>query len=386
MSKQADVADLYQDRRGADLVQLLDDAETTPPLIISAADVKMTAVRWLWKGRIALGMLNMFDGNPGLGKSTITADIAARETRGEAMPLETTAAPAGDVLVISFEDHYSCVLCPRLVAARADMKRVSLWNLDHHPFVLPDSISALESVITEKKIRLVVIDPMMAALSPSVDSYKDQDIRVVLGALAKLAERTGCAILFVRHLVKTHGNKAVMAGGGSIGIIGAMRVGLLLAKTPDAPPNDPHRLLATVKCNVGKEAPAVSLRIESAQPIVTDTGEKIEVGRVVWSGVVTEVSADDLVTDADEAGAAKEATSVIAEILAHGSVKAKDAIKQLDALGVAERTWRRAKTKLGIISARIGGPTSEWAWWTPEQWKEHEEIERDIRGSAPHGH
>jgi hypothetical protein len=46
------------------------------------SDVEMKPVRWLWYRRIALGKLTVIAGNPGLGKSQITAFLAAMVSTG----------------------------------------------------------------------------------------------------------------------------------------------------------------------------------------------------------------------------------------------------------------------------------------------------------------
>src|SRR5207249_5369819 len=112
-------------------------------------------------------------------------------------------------------------IVPRLRAANADLARIHLWNTDARPFTLPDSLGALEKLITDVGAVLVIIDPLMAALSAEVNTHYDADIRRVLAAVAAVAARTRAAILFVRHLNKTAGGKALYRGGGSIGIIGA---------------------------------------------------------------------------------------------------------------------------------------------------------------------
>ena len=44
------------------------------------ADVEAEPIRWLWKGRIALGKVNLFGGIPSLGKSQLTCAFAAAVT------------------------------------------------------------------------------------------------------------------------------------------------------------------------------------------------------------------------------------------------------------------------------------------------------------------
>ena len=47
-------------------------------------DVEPEPVHWLWDGYVARGKVNLLAGDPGLGKSWATLDLAARVTvRGE---------------------------------------------------------------------------------------------------------------------------------------------------------------------------------------------------------------------------------------------------------------------------------------------------------------
>src|SRR5436305_1035317 len=63
--------------------------------IIQLSDVKPEPVEWLWTSRIAAGKLTLFAGDPGLGKSQITIDIAARITTGSSWP-DDGQAPVGN--------------------------------------------------------------------------------------------------------------------------------------------------------------------------------------------------------------------------------------------------------------------------------------------------
>ncbi len=42
------------------------------------SEIERQELQWLWPGRIPLGKLTLFAGDPGLGKSLATLDIAAR--------------------------------------------------------------------------------------------------------------------------------------------------------------------------------------------------------------------------------------------------------------------------------------------------------------------
>jgi hypothetical protein len=95
------------------------------PVTICLADVTPKPVRWLWPNRIPLGKLTLVFGDPNLGKSFVTLDIAARLSTGKPWPdlPGVENVPAGTVL-LSAEDDLSDTIRPRLAAAGADLSRV----------------------------------------------------------------------------------------------------------------------------------------------------------------------------------------------------------------------------------------------------------------------
>jgi hypothetical protein len=106
---------------------------------------------------------------------------------------------------------------------------------------------------------------MMAFFKPETAANSDQVMRVALAPLAALAARSGASVLLVRQLTKHGGRKALYRGGGSIGIIGAMRTALFLGRCPRQPD---RRILAMTKSNIGPTAPALACRLaeEAGRP------------------------------------------------------------------------------------------------------------------------
>lgn len=353
----ADVAEVFGQR----LAQLATRAEPQPAPVTAAASIPIERVEWIWGHRIASGMINVLDGDPGLGKSTITTDLAARLTRGEALPGDVAASPPAGVVFVSFEEHPACVMVPRLMAAKADLSRVFIWDLAQRPFDLVNSLAELEAVIAANSVRLVVIDPLMAALPSELNAHRDQDVRSVLAPVAGLAERTGAAILLVRHLNKNTAGGAVYRGGGSIGIIGAARVGLVLASDPDTEDDDAARVLAVSKSNVSRLAAPLRLRLVAAP----SPAPGVEVARVEWGGTAT-ISADELVAPREEHGAMARAVELLRNVMKDGPVLASEAHAALEANGVSQRTEARAKEKLGIVAKREG-VKGKWWWYMPDQ-------------------
>lgn len=228
------------------------------PILSRMQDVKPTSVEWLWQYRIPLGALSILDGDPGIGKSTITMDIAARLTEGRRMPdgAPTPAGP-GNVLLVGAEDALSYTVRPRLEAAGADLSRVyaltGVSDTGQHggrSLSFPSDLSLLERAVLNTQAKLVIIDPIMAYLGSEVNSSSDQEVRRVLSPLARVAESTGASILMVRHLRKTNDGPALYQGGGSIGIVGAARAGLIVVRDPQDP-TESMCILKQSKTNLG---------------------------------------------------------------------------------------------------------------------------------------
>lgn len=350
--------------RPADRIPGEDDDAPSPPLPFRfASQIDIVPITWLWRGRIAAGMLAVLDGDPDLGKSTMLADLTARITCGEPMPGDDASDGPGGVILISFEEHQGAVMVPRLMAAGANLGSVAIWNLDEQPFNLVDSLLPLGELIRSIGAKLVVIDPLVASLPSTLNAHRDQDVRSVLAPLAKLAENTGAAILLVRHLNKQSGGAALYRGGGSIGIIAAARTGLTLNRDPkldDTDDDDGSRVLAVSKCNVGKKGTSLQLMIVSAP----SPAPGIEVARIEWGGSCRE-SADSLLAPREERSELARAVILLREVLQDGPVPAATGISALRANDVAPRTESRAKKKLAITSKREG-IKGAWWWYLPE--------------------
>ena len=333
------------------------------PRLTTISNVQRESVSWLWQNRIPFGKLTLLDGDPGLGKSTVALTVAAQVTIGGLLPGNGTPLTPGDVLLLSFEDGLGDTIRPRLEAAGADLTRVHVPEFPEslpdgseyqRPPVIPDDLPALRSLIEAKGVKLIIVDPLMAALSGDVNSYRDQDVRRALAPLSILAEETGVAVLVLRHMNKGGGGNALYRGGGSIGITGAARSVLLMAKDPD---DEEKRVIAPVKNNLSKFAPSLSFRLE-------DYGD---VGRVVWEGESPH-SANALAAGVQEipgeAPALEEAVEFLLDLLADGPVSAPSVQTKAKNAGIKDATLRRAKEKLHIRSVKHGFGDG-WGWELP---------------------
>ena len=54
------------------------------------SEIKTQQITWLWKSRIPQGKITLLEGDPGMGKSLLAIDIAARVSTGRPMPGDST--------------------------------------------------------------------------------------------------------------------------------------------------------------------------------------------------------------------------------------------------------------------------------------------------------
>lgn len=331
----------------------------------TVASVKSERVSWLWPGRLALGKLTIVDGDPGLGKSTMTLDWAARISRGLPLPsdAENRGACIGQprgVILLSAEDDEADTIRPRLEAAGADLNRVVLISLrdEHHNdflLTLEQHVDVIEQQIESANAALVIIDPLMVYLGANVKSNNDQDVRRVLSPFTSMLARTRCACVVLRHLNKNAGMSSLYRGGGSIGIIGAARFGLLLARDPK---DESGRalVLAVQKNNIGMPATSLACRLEN----VPGT----DVARVEWLGESAE-TATNLLSDVNRAGV-QDAAGWLYDSLKAGPVSTKDLQRSARDAGINWRTIEEAKRIMDVRSDRKGfGKDGVWRWHLP---------------------
>jgi hypothetical protein len=358
--------------------------------VVRLADVKPERISWLWEDHLPLGKLVVLDGDPGVGKSSVSLDIAARVTTGSPMP-DGSAGSKGSVLVLSAEDGLADTIRPRLDAAGADAASViTITDIKipggedgpvSRPVSIPADLPAIEKIVTASGVKLVIIDVLMAYLGGDVNAHLDQDIRRALHALASMAERTGCCVLVLRHLKKSGGPNALYRGGGSIGIIGAARAGFMCGLDPDDETGG-RRVLANVKMNIAAEPPSL------AYYLVPD--HLHGVARVQWDGV-SEHKAGSLLTEppgSDERTERDEAAEWLTGYLTDqgGEAAAKDVKKAARADGIAERTLDRARSRAKVTTGRSGfGKGAVYVWRLDLSCTPHARHERQPPDPGKHG-
>src|SRR5262249_10252481 len=149
------------------------------------SDLEPLPIEWLWTGRIPLGEITILDGDPGLGKSTMVLDLAARLSRGRGMPDGASVTSPSGTVVLTCEDDLERVVLPRLKEADADLIQVATVGCRDQDGVRDITISHeglghVAEAVRRVGARLVVIDPLVAYLPSDVNTYRDQDVRRAL--------------------------------------------------------------------------------------------------------------------------------------------------------------------------------------------------------------
>ena len=342
-----------------------------PPVVKRASDASVKAVRWLWPNRIPLGKLTLIAGDPSVGKSFLTAALAAHVSTGSPWPdtPEQINPAVGSVVMLSDEDDFEDTIRPRLDAAGANVHRVALvtgvkvrtgeddvWQ--ETPFTLADLPQLEQAILSMPRTLLVTIDPVTSYLPGRTDSHKTADVRAVLMPLAKLAARLGVAIVGITHLNKSPGGQAMYRATGSLAFIAAARVAWLVARDKD---DRNRRLMLPIKCNLGPEPPGLAFSIaESVDPHIPG------IGVVSWEVAPVRMDTDAALKPADPIDQEQESNAInfLNEQLEQGAVPAVDIFREATAAGIKRRALQRAKQHLGVISRR-NGAHNRWEWVLP---------------------
>lgn len=352
------------------------DKPDTPPdpggaVMVCMADVKPQPLHWLWPGRFPLGKTSLIAGNPGLGKSLMTLDIAARVSRGLPWPdAPGTPTEPGSIVLLSAEDDIADTIRPRLDAAGADVKRIvaiqgvmysdddTAGILRERGFSLQYDLPALQDAITQTdNVRMVIIDPITAYLG-GTNSHKNAEVRGLLAPLAQLAAKHKVAIIAVTHLNKNAAGSAMYRAMGSLAFAAAARAYWAIIEDKE---NPDRRLFLPVKCNLSAGGDGLAYG-------VLPFHDNPDIPVIAWEADPVSIGADEAMAAGAERSeshsALEEASDWLRGVLSAGPMKAKEIKKQANADGIASRTLDRAKASLGIKAKRdgYGGP---WVWTLP---------------------
>lgn len=387
----------------------------------SLASMRPKELRWLWPGRIPQGKLTILSGDPNLGKSFLTLDIAARVSAGRPWPDEeqgtgeaegaeaSEKSPAevglesgcaggtggevgevgggvgGRVLLLAAEDDAEDTILPRLQRAGADLARIDLLEgmqpvqsaaTKQDPEAgrsrlvsLLEDLDQVEKVLRERGEGVergegwervgyrLVVIDPISAYLEDLNPNSNNSVRRLLSGLARLAAESGAAVLIVSHLRKS--SAVTPAVYRTIGSLAFTAVARSLWTVVKDPQGGPRRLLVPVKMNLVAEPLGLAYRI--AEP-----------GVVEWEP-------EPLYLDADERGAnalsetdgderRKLARRWLHIMLMDGKLPSNEVKRRAARDGIGQAALWEAKKKLGVMAVKEG-KTGPWYWELPMMMK-----------------
>jgi len=284
---------------------------------LTAADGP-TGTAWIWKPYVPRRHLTLLEGAVGTGKTWVALYVAL------------SAARDGRAVLYVTDEHDDCELrarLERLGASKDDLKRIY--------YLYEPTLEALEAAARLRAYGLIVVDP----ITDLVPACLNPNLPAVLSPLRRLAKETGAAVLAVRHR-----SKAVPAGGpGSTVFAAKARSILRVGRLPEAAT---AYAMVHVKNNLGPRGPALEYRLDpdAERPLT-------------WVGIRREDPAPR------DVGLLERAVRWLRTVLADGPKPARAVLGRARDDGISERTLRRAKAVLGVVSVKGKGG---WAWKLPD--------------------
>ncbi len=316
-------------------------AKLMRPTPLTRADkITVPPTRWVWEGMIAEGHFVMVIGEPGIGKSQVVMDIAARTTTGQPWPDGTPNRRPGGVAFFETEDPMAETLA-RANGAGADRSRLFMSSTERD-LSTQAGVAALERDLDQiENPRMVVLSPIRMFFGEK-ESARQVDTRKRLNLLLSMADRRKIAIIGIGHKTAGKGGRSAEdAAGPQAYAQRARSVLTAMADTTDPlfkkNPKLARRILVSAKANNTKDSFELAYRIVGA---TTSTGEptsRIEwLGRDAMLALPAPASADEWLQGR----------------LATGPVYASEVEVDAKTNGLSHASLYRARKRLGVVSSR----------------------------------
>jgi hypothetical protein len=361
-------------------------------LWVYASDVVPRAQEWLWYGHLGKGVLELITGIPGLGKSQVQDSLVACVTAGLSWPDGSPPCLPAKVVMLTAEDSIDRTVVPRLIAAGAKRENIIILKMirvdkKKRHFLLAEDLEKMEKLAQEiGGVALITIDPITAYMGSKMDSHKATEVRSQLNPLQEFADRTGIAVSAVTHPAKNViSQKALDFFIGSQAFIAAGRIGHVCI--PEYKENEEGESIKTgavlfthAKHSLSETMPTLAYSIEKIRiPDDTVSGLPIIVTKVVWTGEIIDITADEAVAASinQDAPVAKRSRdqdrlqNLLIELLKNEPRPVKECENAATGAGFTEKQIRKAREKLGIGTTKEGGV---WMWCLPLD--EHERGDR----------
>jgi len=222
-----DIRDAFKYGKGQDLVEAIthllyqaDESRPSQPRKLADIMAEERPTDFVIEGLVRIGGSTILVGEPKLGKSQMSLDIALAVARGEAFC--GLATKRGRVIYYALEDGED------IVRDRVRMRGLSGLEEDVYigttPPVVEDNVAILEEHIDTIQPTLVIIDTLRAISVSAGKSENEASFADAIYRIAKLARERGVATLIVHHTVKATSGNPISDVRGTSAIAGAVDV------------------------------------------------------------------------------------------------------------------------------------------------------------------
>jgi len=346
------------------------NAKMLQQLIATSADtISERKPRWLYLNWCEVGCVTLIVGEPGAGKTTLVANLAAGITAGQNFLLHPKLSPnnRGHVLWIGPEDDPS-IVTSRLEAAGADLSRVHFinevvkWGIStKFNIFLPAHQQFIEAKhqALDNNVALIVLDPIYA--NADFDPNNNHRARQAYESLQALARRLQCGIIGIAHAVKNvRGKSPLQRIGGPPALSQVPREIILLSQVQN-PLNESGatHIMLHAKNNDGEINGGFAYRLVMKNHVpVVEIVESI-------AGTPTEILAFAETIKVPGRRTKQEiAEEFIRETLCHGPRLRTEIDEMVKAQPFSKNTLELAKNKLKVVTKKRMGD-GRYVWSLP---------------------
>ena len=314
--------------------------------LISLSEIELQEVEWLWYPYIPFGKITIIQGDPGEGKTTLGLRLAAACSNGHGFPGMEEREPIS-VIYQTAEDGLGDTVKPRLMEAEANENLI--FNISEDTDVLTLKDERIEAAIKATGAKLMIFDPIQGYVGEDTDINRANEIRTVMRGIARIAEETGCAIVFVGHLNKMKCTNSAYRGLGTIDFRASARSVLLVGRLRKMPN---VRVIVHDKSSLAPEGKSMAFNLGNEEGFH-------------WIDGYDNITADELLGGGEAETKTDQAEDLILDMLSSGEfVPAEKIFEKAKELGISQRTVNEAKTRIkGIETKKLG---KGWSWAIPE--------------------
>lgn len=299
-----------------------------------ASSYSKKPMTWFLQPYVPRGMLTLVAGHPGTGKSSFAAHLISRSKSALILP--------------GWEESFEIMTLPRLLANGVDLNNVHV--LDHGDWRLPHARDRLLEEANAVGADFILFDPISSYIAEGTSENAPEAIRSALESAVDIAEKTGAAVVGVRHPGKDARN--VMPGSREWRAVPRSIVELLFDPGPPL-----TRMIRLWKDSLGQDPRPRRYEL---------IGEPGKPRKFTLCGEATREEAELAceVPDRHRRSQVERAKEMLELVLADGEIEAKD----IFAIGEKERLkeWAiyQAASMLGVNRKRKESGVAHKCYWS----------------------